>query len=38
MSTMTKEACNAMIDFVFGNGQGLKSLTSLDLDLFNSEY
>ena len=37
MSTMTKEACNAMIDFVFGNGQGLKSPTSLHLALFNND-
>lgn len=37
MSTMTKEACNAMIDFVFGNGQLLKSPTSLHLALFNND-
>jgi len=34
---MTKEACNAMIDFVFGNGQSLKSPTSLHLALFNND-
>ena len=37
MSTMTKLACNAMVDFVFGNGNGLKSPTSLHLALFTND-
>ena len=36
MSTMTKLASNAMIDFVFGNGQGLQSPTTLHLALFTN--
>lgn len=36
MSTMTKLASNAMIDFVFGNGQTLKSPTVLHIALFNN--
>lgn len=37
MSSMTKIACNSMVNFIFGNADGLQSPTRLKLALFNND-
>lgn len=36
MSSMTKTACNAMVNFIFGNAEGFQSPTRLKLALFTN--